>query len=535
MTSRPGRILTYAVYGFVGGLIFPIASILSVMDQTGIVLSLSNIQVVHQIQPLILIIDFVPLILSISFALIALQSARFSDTAVELSKQRNMQADQILNEQYFLEALINSTSFAVVRLDTDHNVISFNPAFKALFGYSEEEIIGMKLDDLITMPDLRTEAESISQKVSSGDIVRKISKRVKKDGSPVDVEIVGIPVSVGGERIGILGLYHDISMRLSTEKALQESESRFRILFNESPISLWEEDFSDVKRLLDEIGDAEAIIDRLITDDDLVNQCIASVKIIDVNQATLDMYNAQSKADLIEGLPKVLVEESLVELRNELIALVNGLNSYECEILQKKADGEIIHGWLRLSLPQGYEDTWERVFISILDISERKEAEDKLRFISFHDPLTGLYNRAYFEEEMERLESSRQFPVSLIVCDLDGLKQINDSQGHAVGDLAIKSAARILGSGTFRKEDVIARTGGDEFVILLPKVDIEYHPTILQRLEQSIMRFNASEIEDGLYRPISISYGYAVVKPGGSLMEGFKQADDDMYKMKLKK
>lgn len=160
---------------------------------------------------------------------------------------------------------------------------------------------------------------------------------------------------------------------------------------------------------------------------------------------------------------------------------------------------------------------------------------EKLRYISFHDALTGLYNRGYFEEEMKRLKSSRQFPVSIIACDLDDLKQINDSLGHDVGDQAIKAAAKILRSNVFRKEDVVARIGGDEFVILLPNVDINDNPAILKRLEKSINDFNESAENDGFYRPIPISYGYAVIQSGESLMEGYKQADADMYAAKTKK
>ena len=357
---------------------------------------------------------------------------------------------------------------------------------------------------------------------------------MRKDGSLVDVEIIGVPVLVGGEQIGILGLYHDISQRIETEKKLRDSEARFKSLFDESPISLWEEDFSNVKRILDNISEDQDVVERLKTDDDLVNQCIKLVKILDVNQATLDLFEANSKAEILEGLPRVLVEESLAAFRNELISLVNGEVSHECEIIQQKTTGELINGWLRSSLPPGYEDTWERVFISIIDITERKQTEEKLRFLSFHDILTGLYNRAYFEEEMTRLGSSRQFPVSIIVCDLDNLKQINDTLGHDIGDQAIKGAAKILGLNVFRKEDVVARTGGDEFVILLPNADMNDNHFILKRLKQAITEFNESKENDGLYRPISMSCGYAVTQQGDSLIEGYKQADADMYRNKKK-
>jgi diguanylate cyclase (GGDEF)-like protein/PAS domain S-box-containing protein len=470
-----------------------------------------------------------------SFALIAFQSARYHEASVELDEHIEIRTGQIQNEQYFLEALIASTSFAVVRLDTNHHIITCNQSFENLFGYSCDELVGRHLDEMISADELHTEATQLSKLVSGGHLVRKISQRKRKDGQLVDVEIIGVPVTVGGDNIGILGLYHDISQRKKTERALQESESRFKSLFDESPISLWEEDFSAVKIILDAIATDEDIIERLYTDTDLVKRCLNLVKIIDVNQATIDLYEASSKTDLVANLSVVLVEESLQEFRNEIIALANGETSYECEIIQRKISGEKLYGWLRLTLPPGYEENWERVFISIVDITERKLSEEKLRYMSFHDSLTGLYNRAYFEEELNRLDSSRQFPTSIIVCDLDNLKKINDSLGHDVGDQAIKAAASILGSKVFRKEDIVARIGGDEFAIILPNVDLNENPDIRERLTDSIRRFNSSDTDDGLYRPISISTGYAVIHLDGSLYEGLKEADAEMYVNKQKK
>ena len=535
MDNKRRKILFNALYGFILGSFFPVISVIYELGQSGYKFSFSTLWKLHADQPLLFIIDLFPLVFTPFFALIGDQTARHEETSAQLDEQLKGKATQLQNEHYFLEALINSSFFAVVRLDNDHLIISSNPAFEELFGYTNEEITGKYLDNLIASDDLLREATEISHMVSTGNITRKVSQRMKKDGSLVDVEIVGVPVFVGGEQVGILGLYHDISQRLETEQRLRESEGRFRSLFNESPISLWEEDFSEVKKVLDKIAEDEDVVERLINDDDLVNQCIKLVKILDVNQATLDLYNAKSKPDLLDSLPRILVEESLAEFRKELISLASGKNSHECEIKQKKSSGEVIDGLLRLSLPPGYEKTWERVFISIIDITDRKQTEKKLRFLSFHDALTGLYNRGYFEEEMERLKSSRQFPVSIITCDLDDLKQINDSLGHDTGDQAIKAAANILRSNVFRKEDVVARIGGDEFVILLPNVDLNDNPAVRKRLEKSIIDFNESTENDGLYRPIFISSGFAVIQSGESLMEGYKQADADMYTAKIKK
>jgi diguanylate cyclase (GGDEF)-like protein/PAS domain S-box-containing protein len=532
LKGQRNRIASYAIYGFVLGFFFPLVATLSELYRYSLPFNWANIKALHLGQPLLLIIALAPIILSASFTLIGLQSARHLVTSKELDQRIQEQEDQIRNEHLFLEALINSTSFAIVQLDTEHHIITCNPAFEDLFGYNCDDIIGEHLDDIIAADELKVEASQISDQVSAGVLARKVSKRRHKNGDLIDVEIVGVPVTVGGENIGILGLYHDIRPRIKAEKALKESEARFRSLFDESPISLWEEDFSGVKKLLDQFGSEEQIITRLNEDDSLVLECVKAVKTLNVNQATLDLYNATSKEQFFEGLSQIFVEESLEEFRKELIALVKGETPYECEIFNRKMTGELIYGWLRLSLLPGYENSWGRVQVSIVDITERKEAEEKLRFMSFHDALTGLYNRAYFEEEMERLTGSRMYPISIIACDLDKLKLINDREGHDAGDRAIRAAANVLGKNTFRKEDIVARIGGDEFVVILPGVDLDQNSSILERIRKGIERHNRSKVKDNLYRPVSMSIGYAVVKEGESLEEGYKNADAAMYREK---
>jgi diguanylate cyclase (GGDEF)-like protein/PAS domain S-box-containing protein len=525
----------YAIYGFFLGVLFPFSATVLKFQDFGIPFSLRSLLVIHLTEPIMLILDTAPIVMAASFSLIGIQSARAHKTSRQLTESEERIEEQTKYEHLFLDALIQSTSFAIVRLDRDHHIITCNRAFEDLFGYKGDDIVGEHLDDMIAADDLHEEASSISASVSAGNLERKISKRMRKDGSLVDVEIVGVPVTVGGERIGILGLYHDISPRVNAERALRESEARYRSLFHESPISLWEEDFSGAKQILEQHGDREQILEKLHENYDLVYKCIEAIKIIDVNQATLDLYNASSKAELIESMANIFVIESLDEFRNELTALVNGETTFDCEIYNKKITGELIYGDLRLSVSPGYEDTWERVQISILDITDRKEAEEKLRFMSFHDALTGLYNRAYFEEELTRLAGSRQYPVSIITCDLDGLKQINDQHGHDAGDRAIKSVAKILGLNSFRKEDMVARIGGDEFVIILPTVDLDENPAIIKRIRQGIDLHNQSTIEDDLFRPISLSIGYAVVSEKDSLQDGYKKADAAMYVEKSSK
>jgi diguanylate cyclase (GGDEF)-like protein len=159
-----------------------------------------------------------------------------------------------------------------------------------------------------------------------------------------------------------------------------------------------------------------------------------------------------------------------------------------------------------------------------------KQNEHTLRHLSTHDALTGLYNRLYFEEELARLEPSRQFPVSIVVSDLDDLKRVNDTQGHAAGDALLKHAARIL-KQAFRAEDIVARIGGDEFAVILPNADAEV-------ARYAIDRIHSASLENPLpppSPPLTMSVGMCTADKGDSLYNTLKTADMEMYKNKAAK
>ncbi len=164
-----------------------------------------------------------------------------------------------------------------------------------------------------------------------------------------------------------------------------------------------------------------------------------------------------------------------------------------------------------------------------IDISDRKKVENELRYLSSHDILTGLYNRAFFEAEMLRLADSDNFPVSIVVSDLDGLKQVNDSQGHLMGDKLIQRAAHILRSA-FRGEDIIARIGGDEFAVILPRADAAIASHSGKRVLSILDAYNQVNPEN----PLRLSLGFSTCSAGYQLMEAFKKADSAMYAQKNK-
>ncbi len=159
------------------------------------------------------------------------------------------------------------------------------------------------------------------------------------------------------------------------------------------------------------------------------------------------------------------------------------------------------------------------------EITERKRMEELLHRMGTHDLLTGLFNRNYFDVEMERLQLSRMFPVSIVVADMNMLKGINDRYGHARGDEILQQVADCIRQ-SFRAEDVIARIGGDEFGVLLPFTDSVIASEIVQRLKDNLER-----LDNPL---VGLSIGIATSNLEEELLAVYKRADNQMYREKMK-
>lgn len=333
---------------------------------------------------------------------------------------------------------------------------------------------------------------------------------------------------------------HDLSLLLITteditpyteacrleEKSRHLAEARFMY----SPTSLWVEDFSRIKTKLDNvralgIEDFKTFLD---VHSDFINECIKDIVIIDVNQATLDLFGAPNKDTLYKNMHKVFAQEMVKTFREQLIELWNGNIHHHREAINYALDGSIRHVLLQFSVFPDYQDDWGMVQVALTDITARKKAENYLEYLGKHDVLTKLYNRAFYTTEINRLERNMLRPVSCIFMDMNGLKELNDTLGHDVGDNLLQRMGNILNQLVQQTLYSACRIGGDEFVVLLPGAD----EAALQNCLQSLQELLFVDNQFYSHQPLSLSTGYATNKDGERMEDMLKRADMIMYQEK---
>ena len=442
---------------------------------------------------------------------------------------------ELQNQAEYFKSLFENSPIAIVTLDNNQCIQQCNKAFNILFGYGTNEIIHKDLDTIIASPSVLKEARALSQKVLNSEKVIATGQRRRKDGSMVQVAINAVPVIVDRNKVGVLGLYQDISASLQTEQILRESEARYRSLFEDSPISLWEEDFSEVKRQIKMLEQASGKnLEELIRyNPEIVRDLISAIKIINLNQGTVELFKAKDKEDLLSGLNRIIPESGFSKVAQEFISLSQGLTKFYNEAEQVDFFGNPLHVMLRFTIAPGFEDTWGKMFVSVLDITEQKNYEKKLEYLSAHDQLTGLANRvllfSQLKNSLARAHRENQC-VAVMFMDLDGFKEINDQFGHEVGNQVLIEVANRL-RDTLRESDTIARVGGDEFVIVLENVKDEQ--AVLHVAEKILRNISKTFQIEKIQCSITTSIGISLFPEMGSNPDQLvQQCDIAMYESK---
>jgi len=347
------------------------------------------------------------------------------------------------------------------------------------------------------------------------------------DGRRLDVHIRG-RILPGHEDTWdrVLVSLEDNTGQLSARRQLERSEHYARALFEHSPVSLWVEDFSHVKRLLGDLR-ARGIVDFrtfLKVHPDFVDQCMREIRVIDVNQLTLELFGATGKEELLASTDRMFRDEMRESFTDQLLDLWDGTLYQQREVVNYNLAGEALHIHMQFSVLPEHQHDWSRVLLSLVDISARKKAEAYLEYLGKHDVLTGLRNRAFYVEELNRLSRKGPWPVGLVAIDLNGLKALNDEHGHVAGDAMLRRAGEVLAKAVDHPA-CAARIGGDEFAILLPGGDERAVQALADRL------VTLQDLNNQFYpgQALSLSIGTAVGQGGEQLEAAMHQADQAMY------
>lgn len=348
------------------------------------------------------------------------------------------------------------------------------------------------------------------------------------DGRRIDV-LIRVRVLQGHESTWdrVMLSLEDITERTQARHKLNQSEQYARDLFEYSPVSLWVEDFSGVKTLMDEARAAGIVDFRvfLSVHPEFVSRCIEQVRVIEVNRQTLDMFAAKSKDELLAKLDIVFRDEMHDSFAEQLCDLWNGKTVQMREVVNYSLNGELINMHMQFSVLATHESNWDLVLVSLVDITARKKAEAYLEYLGKHDSLTRLRNRAFYVDELNRISRKGPWPLSVLAMDLNGLKRINDAEGHTAGDALLRRTGEVLSSAAAGQPFCVARIGGDEFVALLPGSDERVAHGLKERIESMI------DLNNQFYpgQKLSLAIGIASCSAASQVEATIHAADQAMF------
>jgi len=390
---------------------------------------------------------------------------------------------QLMQEGFVLFEIIYDQSGKPI----DYYLIDSNEAAEVISGIERQTSINKSIFDIL--PD------------SAAELAKKLNK-ITFTGEPYKDEIYvkewGKYLSVNmyeAEKKQLAVMFSDITQKKLADEAMQKQKLSYEALFRNSS-------------------------DAIIRFDQNHNIIDINEKFTELFGYTLDEIYGREVDSVVA--PKEKFDEAKVLTKNVL----NGNIAAMEESVRLGSDGK-----LREVSVKGVAIVLNDKIIGgygiYTDISRRKKAERELMYMNYHDQLTGLYNRRFFEEELKRLDTERNLPISIIMADVNGLKLFNDAFGHAEGDKLLVKAAEIIRK-ELREDEILARLGGDELVILLPRTDSEEANKIVNRIRASISNIRLKSIE------LSISFGWATKNSADQHMNDIlKNAEDYMYRNKL--
>ncbi|OEF95813.1 HD domain-containing phosphohydrolase [Desulfuribacillus alkaliarsenatis] len=374
----------------------------------------------------------------------------------------------------------------------DYRFLDVNPSFERITGLQKEQIVGQRVLDILP----NTESYWIEE---YGKVALQ-GTSITFENYSIEVEKYFSVTAFSPQHGQFAVIFFDITDRVLLEKATFKEKERLRTT-------------------LMSVGDGVIVTDKQ-----------ANVVMLNNVAQTLTGYSEEEAAGMPFSKVFTIINQETKQKCKDPVELV--LKSGKIETLEENTlliakDGTktMIADSAAPILVKNVEI--QGVVVVFRDITEEFERQEQITYLSYHDQLTGLYNRRYFEEQLKRVDTERNLPLSMIVIDVNSLKLINDSFGHTMGDKLIQKTAEILRSAC-RADEIIARWGGDEFVVLLPNTALEQVASVGERIIQLTKEFDFAPVL------ISLSVGWATkLDSCEDTQEIFKQAEDRMYRHKL--
>lgn len=416
------------------------------------------------------------------------------------------------SEERFRGAFEN-TSIGMALIGLDGRYLKTNPALRTLLGYREEELPGMSFWE-VTHPEDRPESRERERRLLDAEQpdAGTIEKRyLKKDGGVVwALSSVSLVRDVHGNPSHYVSQFQNITRRKEAEASLQESELRFRQLFEQSAEALFVHDGEG--NLVD--CNAEACRSVGYSREELIR-----LRVSDLTDNLIARHE-QSNQDKEGGT----LWQRILAGDQEIHQAVHFGEHF-------RKDGTTFPIEVRLS---GVDYDGRRLILaSARDITERRELEEQLKLQALHDPLTELPNRTLFMDRLElALERAKRDPrerAALLFMDLDDFKGINDRFGHDAGDALLLAAAARL-SECVRPGDTVSRFGGDEFAVLLEAAGPEVARELTAGMESVLAE--PFDLGQGRRARVSASIGLALAEPERQPNEILQEADREMYRRK---
>lgn len=401
----------------------------------------------------------------------------------------------------------------------DNVFLLVNPQMAGLVGCSVNEITGRNFYDFIYTEDRERVEKEISVFPAAREEFYSWFRIVCIDGNIKNVQVSFFPVEHQGGPALLVNVL-DIAGRGHKKNGIKA-------------INYWFG--ARVKELEKRVADLEVEYSvQKVYFQQLFQNSPEAIALLDGNGAFMNVNKGFQKVfqysiDEIKGFTasRFIVPDSLHKEEEAFLKSVLGGQNLKKETARQRRDGSEVTVSVQ-GIPIIVNSKNVGVYTIYTDITGRKQAEEQMAYLSRHDSLTGLYNRAYFEEEMTRLQYGYLYPISIILCDVDGLKFVNDALGNYAGDALLVTVAAII-KDSFRSGDIVSRVGGDEFAVLLPGGGSSLVKKACRRILAAVDRYNRS----GPTYPLSLSVGSATSDGPASMAELFREADHNMCREKL--